>query len=76
MTAEQPRDPKTRMSMALVMTAAVAVLALIAIVLTTGLQMAQNAANPSVAAANQATNARTEAKTMEGEARADRVTGQ
>jgi hypothetical protein len=66
----------SRIGMAAVVAGVLVVMGLIAVVVSTGMQTVQGGANPTVAAADQATSARTEAKTGEGDARAENFVGQ
>lgn len=66
----------SRLGLAIVVAGVLVVLALITVVISTGLQAVQGHANPTVAAADQATSARTEAKTVQSDERAQNVAGQ
>ena len=73
--AREPRSLKSRGKLTLTIVGLLALLAVVAVVLSTGMQAVRGSANPTVAAADQATTARTEAKTGEGEARAENYIG-
>lgn len=76
MTQQPPRGMTGKLKLTVLIVGLFALIAVVTIVLSTGVQILQGRTNPSVAAADQATTARTEAKTSEGEARARRYPGQ